>query len=49
LNQITVIEQWYIALYTRNVGNYLLIRVGMFSEDIITTGTSFITDDSCLK
>lgn len=30
------------------LGNYLLIRVGTFSEDIITTGTSLIVDDSCM-
>lgn len=29
--------------------NYSLIRVGMFSDDTTTTGTSFITDDSCKK
>lgn len=29
--------------------NYLLIRVGMFSDDIITTGTSFKMDDCCLE
>jgi hypothetical protein len=28
---------------------YLFIRVGTFSDDIITTGTSFMIEDSCLQ
>jgi len=37
-----------MALLVLETSNYLLILVGIFSDDMITTGTSFITDD-CWK
>lgn len=49
VNSSLLNKMWNKLNFKIKVMYYLVIRVGMFSDDIITTGTSFMIDDSCFQ